>query len=34
MDDYLAKPFTREALGKLLDRWVAAESGAGGLRTG
>ncbi len=34
MDDYLAKPFTLEALGKLLDRWLAAEADAGGLRTG
>ncbi len=34
MDDYLAKPFTREALGSMLRRWLDVETGGAVLRTG
>jgi CheY-like chemotaxis protein len=34
MDDYLAKPFTREALGSMLRGWLDVEAGGAVLRTG
>ena len=34
MDDYLAKPFTRDALGDMLQRWLAVQTEVSVLRTG